>query len=241
MGAVKKKRLRERRRQQLVAPEDSARRRWLAPVLIPSILVLFVASAIAYKAFFVGPSPRTVSTNAHLVHDPSTPRRTKPVYREKLEGNLYVNEDLGFSLTTPTSWTADLGSRNTRHHSYEGLVFRSTKSEGNPRVGDPVISLVRRTLKAEQPDDPLKYVEEVLVARGGKAVEEAPRLVDLNGRRAGFVRFRVPSAAKSLTVAQYVFRDGAAVFIFTASSAEDRLESWEREFEEVVRSFRLVS
>lgn len=243
MGAVKKARISARRAGSAKAhsaPPQATRPR--SPVLVPAILILVLGTGAAYRLFLYSPGLAWHPTNAHLTHDPSASRRPAPVYEEKLDGDTYVNGDLKIALTAPSGWEAAIGGRDSRSLSYEGLLLKATKGKPSPeKPFPPLISVVCREVGSGQPNEPLGYIRSVLLTDGSKLVEEGPDLVEVNGRKVGFVRYTLATKDRHLTIAQYVVVQGSTVYTFTGASAKEGPEDCRRDLERVIRSFRPLS
>jgi hypothetical protein len=168
----------------------------------------------------------------------SRPART---FHETLDGSRYQNQDLGVSVTGPDGWAAALGDRSQDRQPYEGLVVRMTpKAVAEPGQLQPFVTVIKRTLSASAPRDPLAYIaREVLTPE--KFVTDAPTVVSLSGRRVGKVGFEVKSGTTSLKVLQVVHLVKDEAIILTATAPTGSFAEWREKFEKVFESLKLES
>lgn len=202
--------------------------------LLLGVLGAGLAGLVAAAAFFgrsaAAPPP-----------PPPPPARKAPVFQEHLDGRRYVNRDLGVSVTGPEGWTGSLGDRSQDRQPYEGLVVRMTPAapaqKGQPQ---PLVTVVKRSLTAAAPRDPLAYIaREVLTPE--KRVTEAPTVVSLSGRRVGRVGFEVKSGPTALQVLQVVHVAKDQAIILTATAPSGSFADWREKFEKVLESLKLES
>ena len=165
-----------------------------------------------------------------------------PVFHEQLEGGHYRNADLRISVRAPEGWNGSLGDRSQDRDPYEGLVVKMTPTAGAAESGmlQPFVTVVKRTLPAQAPRDPLAYIaREVLTPE--KNVTEPPSVITLCGRPAGRVGFQVGSGPRALRVIQIVYLSPDQAIVVTATAPTGAFDGWREKFEQVFNSVKLES
>jgi hypothetical protein len=148
---------------------------------------------------------------------PALSPRAPRVYREKLDGPRYVNQDLGLALVAPEGWTPSIGKREETLPPYEGLVLK-VESRGAPDPETkfrPLVSVFKKTLAAGAAPDPLVYIRRELLGPP-KTVIEPPKMATVSGRTVGSVSYDMPTAGGTLRVRQLVRIQGTQAIIVTA-------------------------
>jgi hypothetical protein len=187
------------------------------PVIVVGLLgVILLAGLVLIRL-------SSSSTRASVVpgHDPEKSRRTSRVYQERLDGQRYVNPDLGLKVTGPDGWQVSAGQRSDDGPAYEGLVVKMEPA-GDPEPQTqvrPFVSVVKRTLGPGAAPDPATYIRQHLLGEG-KTVLEEPGAAEISGRPAAKVLYEMRSGGGTIRIAQLVhIRRGEAIIVSAMAPA----------------------
>ncbi len=203
-------------------------------LLIGALGIILLGALAAWRAS--GESPEASRDK----RGPAT--RVARVYQEKLDGQRYVNRDLGFSVEGPKEWKLALGARVEETEPYEGLVVKMEPS-GDPdptTLARPLISVVKRTLAAGAAPDPAAYIRQHLLGPEKTLIEE-PGQTQIGGRSVGKVVYEMKSANGKIRITQVVhIRPGRAI-ILSAMAPESGFSNLRGTFEKVLESLKIDS
>lgn len=170
------------------------------------------------------------------------PAKAARVYQEKLDGQHYVNRDLGFTVEGPKEWKLALGARPEDAEPYEGLVVKM-EAPGEPDPATlvrPLISVVKRTLAAGAAPDPASYIRRHLLGPEKTLIQE-PEVAELGGRPVGKVVYEMKSAGGKIRIVQIVHVHQGRAIILSAMSPETGFAALRSTFEKVLESLKLDS
>ncbi len=205
------------------------------PVIVVGLLgVVLLGGIIAVRLL---PSSAGQGTNAALAHDPDKPRRGPRAYQESIEGQRYVNRDLGIALSGPKDWSMALGTRTEEEAPYEGLLVKM-QPPGPPdeeTLVRPLVSVVKRSLPSAGGGDPLDYIRQQLLD-SKKTVTEPPALVEVRGKRMGRVGYEMPSGRGKIRIVQHVYLRPGEAIIVSAMAPSGAFGKLSGTFEEVLKS-----
>lgn len=163
----------------------------MSRIIIVGAAVAGLLGLVAAAAFF---GRSTIFDNSSSKNT-APPARAPRVYREKLDGSKYVNQDLGLAIAAPEKWTPSIGKRSDELPSYEGLVLK-IESRGDPDPETqvrPIVSVFKKTLPPGPPRDAVGYIRANLISPP-KKVTEAPMLTAVAGRSVASVSYEMPVA-----------------------------------------------